>query len=71
MPEISPQRRVAATRKQLKIEDVCNELGISRSTFYEWRSKGRAPRCLKLPNGEIRIRVADYERWLDSLEEAA
>lgn len=55
----------------LTIADVCAELGgkVSRSTFYEWRAKGRAPRCTKLPNGEIRIRRADFERWLDGLEE--
>jgi hypothetical protein len=28
-------------------------------------------RCIKLPNGQIRIRRADFERWLDALEEAA
>ena len=56
---------------RLTVTDVCVKLGISRSTFYEWRAKGRAPRCLKLPNGEIRIRRTDFERWLDSLEEVA
>ena len=60
-----------APRARLTVQDVCAEHGISRSTFYEWRAKGRAPRCLKLPNGEIRIRRADFERWLDNLEEAA
>jgi predicted DNA-binding transcriptional regulator AlpA len=58
-------------RTRLTIADICDDLGVSRSTFYEWRAKGRAPRCIKLPNGEIRIRTADYEAWLDSLEEAA
>ena len=56
---------------RLTIAQLCEELGISRSTFYEWRAKGRAPRCIKLPNGEIRIRRAEFERWLDSLEEVA
>ena len=56
---------------RLTIAQLCKELGISRSTFYEWRAKGRAPRCIKLPNGQIRIRRAEFERWLDSLEEVA
>lgn len=56
-------------RGRLTIADVCDDLSISRSTFYDWRAKGRAPRCIKLPNGEIRVRAADYEAWLDSLEE--
>ncbi len=55
----------------LSVKQFCAELGISRSTFYEWRAKQSAPRCIKLPNGEIRIRRAEYERWLDSREEAA
>lgn len=59
------------TRQRLTIADVCADLGISRSTFYEWRAKGRAPRCIKLPNGDIRINRADYERWLTTLEEVA
>jgi excisionase family DNA binding protein len=61
----------AVARARLTVQDLCVELGISRSTFYEWRAKGRAPRCIKLPNGEIRIRRADFERWLDNLEENA
>ncbi|MGH3567055.1 MAG: helix-turn-helix transcriptional regulator [Pseudonocardia sp.] len=55
---------------RLTVQDLCAELGIARSTFYEWRAKGRAPRCMKLPNGEIRIRRVDFENWLDTLEEA-
>ena len=62
---------MARTQDRLTIAQLCNELGISRSTFYEWRAKGRAPRCIKLPNGEIRIRRTEFERWLDSLEEVA
>ena len=62
---------MARPEDRLTIAQLCNELGISRSTLYEWRAKGRAPRCIKLPNGEIRIRRAEFERWLDSLEEVA
>jgi predicted DNA-binding transcriptional regulator AlpA len=58
-------------RQHLTIAAVCQELEVARSTFYEWRAKGRAPRCIKLPNGEIRIRRVDLESWLDSCEEAA
>ncbi|GLW94035.1 hypothetical protein Aglo03_48510 [Actinokineospora globicatena] len=55
----------------MTIEDVMADLGIARSTFYEWRAKNRAPRCRRLPNGKIRVRIADYESWLDSLSEEA
>ena len=28
-------------------------------------------KCIKLPNGQLRIRRAEYERWLNTREEAA
>lgn len=55
----------------LTVREVCAELCISRSTFYEWRAKGRAPRCIKLPNGDLRIRRAELERWLAAHEDVA
>ena len=62
---------MAKPRELLTITQVCAELQISRSTFYDWRAKGRAPRCIKLPNGEIRIRRTDLDDWFRSCEEAA
>ncbi len=35
------------------------------------REGGRAPRCIKLPNGDLRIRRSDYEHWLDGREDSA
>ena len=59
------------TAERLTVMQVCAELGISRSTFYEWRAKGRAPRCIRLPNGDLRVRRPELERWLDAHEEVA
>lgn len=56
-------------RKLLTVNEVCDELQISRSTLYDWRMKNRAPRCLKLPNGELRVRRADLDAWLEQCEE--
>jgi predicted DNA-binding transcriptional regulator AlpA len=58
-------------RDKLTIAEVCADLGISRRTFYEWRMKNRAPRCITLPNGSLRVRLSEYQRWLASREEAA
>ena len=58
------------TSDKLTLAQLCEELQIARSTFYDWRAKGRAPRCIKLPNGDLRVRRADLERWLASLEES-
>nr|WP_256356189.1 helix-turn-helix domain-containing protein [Streptomyces sp. PKU-EA00015] len=53
------------------LAEVCNELRISRSTFYDWRAKKRAPRCIKLPNGDLRVRRTELDHWLDGREDAA
>lgn len=55
----------------LTISEFCEEMGISRSTFDDWRAKERAPKCLRLPNGSLRIRRTDFETWIDTLEDAA
>jgi predicted DNA-binding transcriptional regulator AlpA len=52
--------------EKLTLAELCAELKIQRSTFYDWRAKGRAPRCMKLPNGEIRVMRRDLEAWLES-----
>lgn len=56
------------TAQHLTIPEVCDELGIARSTFYDWRASHRAPRCIKLPNGAIRVRRTDLDSWLVTLE---
>ncbi len=56
-------------KSYMTIVEFCEELGIARSTFYEWRAKRCAPRCIKMPNGELRIRRSEFERWLDAHDE--
>jgi excisionase family DNA binding protein len=58
-------------RDKLTIAEICVDLGVSRRTFYEWRAKNRAPKCITLPNGSLRIRRSEYQRWLAAREEAA
>ena len=61
----------------LTIAEVCAELRdddgrpLSRATFYRWRATGKAPKCLKLPNGQIRVRQSALDRFLDLCAEAA
>jgi len=59
------------SRDKLTVAEVCEDLQVAQSTFYEWRTKRTGPRCIKLPNGEIRVRRAELERWLDTLEDAS
>jgi excisionase family DNA binding protein len=62
---------VSTKPERLTVAQFCAEMQISRSTFYEWVAKGRAPRCRKLPNGQIRIDRRDIDRWYESCEVAA
>jgi excisionase family DNA binding protein len=68
---VAPARSTRQTHRPfLSVADVCEALGIARSTFYDWRAKGAIPRTYKLPNGDLRIRVTDFETWLETLEAA-
>ena len=56
----------------MTVREVLAELnGVSRDTFYRWRQLGVAPRAIRLPNGELRIRRSELLRWLDELPDAA
>jgi predicted DNA-binding transcriptional regulator AlpA len=66
-----PNRFGTPHGESLTLPEVIAELKVSRSTFYYWRQAGKAPRCIKLPNGDIRVRRADLDSWLTTLEDAA
>ena len=55
----------------LTVDQICGELHISRSTFYDWRSKGKAPKCIVLPNGSLRVHRDELARWLSGRSDAA
>ncbi|MEV0174914.1 helix-turn-helix domain-containing protein [Streptomyces sp. NPDC050803] len=57
--------------EMLTISQVIDEIGIPRATFYRWRACKKGPKSIKLPNGAVRIRRSELDRWLTSLEEAA
>jgi predicted DNA-binding transcriptional regulator AlpA len=60
-----------ARPQMLKLPEVLSELGMSRAAFYRMRARGKGPRLIKLPNGQIRVRRNDLDNWLASYEEAA
>ena len=62
----------AGERSQwLTYKDVLIELSVSRSTLDKWRAENKCPVFIKLPNGEMRLRRADFEAWLDQLQKVA
>jgi predicted DNA-binding transcriptional regulator AlpA len=55
--------------KLLTTKELLSLLGdVPRSTFYRWRSLGLGPKSMRLPNGEIRYRPTEVNRWLADLE---
>ncbi|MCP9945426.1 helix-turn-helix domain-containing protein [Streptomyces somaliensis] len=60
-----------ARQQMLKLPEVLTELGMSRAAFYRLRARGKAPKLIKLPNGQLRIRRSDLDAWLSGCEEAA
>ncbi|MGL5825086.1 MAG: helix-turn-helix transcriptional regulator, partial [Nocardioides sp.] len=67
----APAQQATAVEEHLTLPEVCAELKTSRSTFYYWRQTGRAPQCIRLPNGELRITRTDLHAWLRAHTETA
>jgi predicted DNA-binding transcriptional regulator AlpA len=52
----------------LKLPEVLAEIGMSRAAFYRLRARGKAPKLIKLPNGQIRCRRSDLDAWWEACE---
>lgn len=59
------------SKEMLTLAEVCAEIKISRSTFYEWRAKGTAPKCYKINNGELRVSREDLDEWWSERRDVA
>ncbi|MFD5582236.1 helix-turn-helix transcriptional regulator [Streptomyces sp. NPDC127063] len=60
-----------ARDEKLKLSEVLDEIEMSRAAFYRLRARGKAPKLIKLPNGQIRCRRSDLDAWWASHEIAA
>ena len=58
---------VCCMSNYMTVADVCDELSIPRSTWDKWRQRRLGPKAVRLPNGQLRIRRADFDSWLGSL----
>lgn len=56
--------------KLIKITDIINMLGVSRSLVYEWVANDKIPGKIEL-NGLIRFDEADVVRWLKALKKSS
>ncbi|MGW1839922.1 helix-turn-helix transcriptional regulator [Streptomyces sp. NPDC002067] len=55
----------------LKLPEVLDEIAMSRAAFYRMRARGKAPRLIKLPNGQLRCRRRDLDAWWERCEQSA
>ncbi|MHA5047994.1 helix-turn-helix transcriptional regulator [Streptomyces sp. SD15] len=60
-----------ASTKMLKLPEVLEEIEMSRAAFYRMRARGKAPKLIKLPNGQLRCRRGDLDAWWAEHEIAA
>ncbi|MFD7829195.1 helix-turn-helix transcriptional regulator [Kitasatospora sp. NPDC059803] len=61
---------MATQDQKLKLAAVLEELDMSRSAFYRMVARGAAPKLLKLPNGQIRVRRSDLDAWWAAQEQS-
>jgi predicted DNA-binding transcriptional regulator AlpA len=52
--------------KWLKLSEVLEQIGVSRSTFDMWRAAGNAPPTYVLPSGQLRYKQGEVDEWLES-----
>lgn len=64
--EVPPPAEVPTVQQQLlTVNDVCRELGITRSTWDKWRAKRIGPPVVCLPNRSLRVRAGDLTAWIE------
>lgn len=59
-----------SNKEWLTIDELAEELKVSKNTIYDWRHKGTGPRAARLGN-HLRFRRQDVEKWIEQHMDAA
>jgi len=62
------EKRVCMRMKLLKIEDLANNLNISRSTIWRWRKQKIIPEPIAIGPRLVAWRASDIEDWLENIQ---
>lgn len=62
----NPKGTLMRTHDYLDPGQVQDRFGIATGTLANWRSLGKGPNAVRLPNGRIRYRLADVIAWIES-----
>jgi excisionase family DNA binding protein len=64
-------KRLTHGDEWLTVEEVCDELKVSRRTFDRWRAQHTGPRSVRLGGaGPVRVRRSWLEEWLEETGQA-
>ena len=67
--EIEPSNASpVSTRTLIRLSDLCESLGVSRSTIYRWVSENEFPAPVRIGERAVRWRSEDIELWKNSLQ---
>jgi len=58
-----------ARAEWLTVAEVCADLQVSETEWHAWRAAGETPLHIAMPGGQLRVRAADYQRWLSARTE--
>ncbi|SES64228.1 helix-turn-helix transcriptional regulator [Oceanicella actignis] len=53
-------------QKLLRLKDVLDVTGLSRSRLYELQARGDFPRAVRIADRAVAWREADIAAWIDS-----
>lgn len=56
-------------RTLFRLSDLCESLGVSRSTIYRWMSEGEFPAPVHISERAVRWRSEDIEQWKNALRQ--
>ncbi|MDZ7840406.1 MAG: AlpA family phage regulatory protein [Gammaproteobacteria bacterium] len=51
----------------IRIGEVCDFVGVCRTTIYRWVSEGTFPSPVRISERAVRWRVDEIEAWRDAL----
>ncbi len=66
-PESRNDLRAASRPEWLTIPQICADLQVSEAEWAQWRERGETPLHVIGDDGRPRVRVRDFDRWIDSL----
>ena len=66
-PSVHPQTNAFRSGTLIRLGDVCELVGVCRSTVYRWMSEGTFPEPVRIGEKAVRWRIDDIERWREAL----